>query len=267
MPEQTSSIISKVWGMCGPLRDDGVDSEALAAAQADVLHITPYRSFPSNVTASAAKRWEYVRWADAAPGRVIVEDDFTSELAASSKPEETVFSLAGRGNVIYMNTFSQTGRRVEVGDLESFLRHARCLTGRTEFSVLIHQFVQARRNGNAAIAGFCRDGGEFYESRAATADFLGTTPRTVTRAIDELLVAGVIREAGCRETPAGRRTRCYRLAEPRGDSHDDMSGDESSHDEMSSDVPSPLHGLNPDGSSGLPVTGCHPIRQVDNKWF
>ena len=24
MPEQTSSIISKVWGMCNPLRDDGV---------------------------------------------------------------------------------------------------------------------------------------------------------------------------------------------------------------------------------------------------
>ena len=24
MPDQTSSIISKVWGMCGPLRDDGV---------------------------------------------------------------------------------------------------------------------------------------------------------------------------------------------------------------------------------------------------
>ena len=39
----------------------------------------------------------------------------------------------------------------------------------------------------ARIYGFCRDGGEFYESRAATADFLGTTPRTVTRAVDELL--------------------------------------------------------------------------------
>jgi type I restriction enzyme M protein len=24
MSEQTSAIISKVWGMCGPLRDDGV---------------------------------------------------------------------------------------------------------------------------------------------------------------------------------------------------------------------------------------------------
>lgn len=24
MSEQTSNIVSKVWGMCGPLRDDGV---------------------------------------------------------------------------------------------------------------------------------------------------------------------------------------------------------------------------------------------------
>ena len=24
MPEQTTSIISKVWGLCNPLRDDGV---------------------------------------------------------------------------------------------------------------------------------------------------------------------------------------------------------------------------------------------------
>ena len=90
-----------------PLRGDGVDSAALFATGADVLHITPYRSFPSDVTASAAKRREYIRWADR-EGRVIVEDDFTSELAASPKPEETVFSLSERGNVIYLNTFSQT---------------------------------------------------------------------------------------------------------------------------------------------------------------
>ena len=90
-----------------PLRGDGVDSAALFAAEADVLHITPYRSYPSNVTASAAKRREFIRWA-ARDDRVIVEDDFTSELAASAKPEETVFSLAERGNVIYLNTFSQT---------------------------------------------------------------------------------------------------------------------------------------------------------------
>ncbi len=90
-----------------PLRFDGVDSAALAATKADVLHITPYRSFPSDVTASAAKRREYVRWASV-PGRVIVEDDFTSELSAPLRPEETVFSLDKRGSVIYLNTFSRT---------------------------------------------------------------------------------------------------------------------------------------------------------------
>ena len=90
-----------------PLGPDGVRSEALAATEASVLHITPYRSFPSNITASAAKRREYIRWA-AKPGRYVVEDDFASEFTTSTKPEETVFSLSERGNVIYMNTFSQT---------------------------------------------------------------------------------------------------------------------------------------------------------------
>ena len=90
-----------------PLGADGVSAEALAAARASVLHITPYRSFPSNVTATAAKRREYIRWADQGD-RYVVEDDFTSELAASSRPEETVFSLSRRGNVLYLNTFSLT---------------------------------------------------------------------------------------------------------------------------------------------------------------
>lgn len=90
-----------------PLGPDGIPSEALSAASASVLHITPYRSYPSNITASAAKRREYVRWADS-PDRYVVEDDFTSELAAASKPEETVFSLSSRGNVLYLNTFSLT---------------------------------------------------------------------------------------------------------------------------------------------------------------
>ena len=90
-----------------PLGADGIQSPALAGTRASVLHITPYRSFPSNVTASAAKRREYIRWA-AEPGRYIVEDDFSSEFTVASKPEETVFSLAESGNVIYLNTFSQT---------------------------------------------------------------------------------------------------------------------------------------------------------------
>ena len=90
-----------------PLGADGITTQALQTTRASVLHLTPYRSFPSDITASAAKRWEYIRWA-APEDRFLGEDDFTSEFSTSSKPEETVFSLSKRGNVIYMNTFSQT---------------------------------------------------------------------------------------------------------------------------------------------------------------
>ena len=88
------------------LGQDGIDSTALREAQANVLHISPYRSFPSGVSASASKRHEYLRWAQ--EGRYIVEDDFESEFSVSKKAEETLFSHAQFENVIYMNTFSQT---------------------------------------------------------------------------------------------------------------------------------------------------------------
>lgn len=90
-----------------PLGNDGIQTQALRATEASVLHITPYRSFPSGVTASASKRREYLRWA-AQQDRIIVEDDFESEFSLLSKPEETVFSLSDRQNVIYLNTFSRT---------------------------------------------------------------------------------------------------------------------------------------------------------------
>ncbi len=89
-----------------PLGQDGVDSLALSLCHADVLHITPYRSFPSGVTASASKRHEYLRWA--ADGRYLIEDDFESEFSVSRKPEETLFAHTDRDNVLYLNTFSKT---------------------------------------------------------------------------------------------------------------------------------------------------------------
>ena len=90
-----------------PLGNDGIESPALWCSDADILHISPYRSFPSGVTASASKRHEYLRWASA-QNRYLVEDDFESEFSVSKKPEETLFSLTYGDNVIYMNTFSKT---------------------------------------------------------------------------------------------------------------------------------------------------------------
>ena len=92
---------------CLPLTPTGIDSDALTAASASVLHTTPYRSYPSGVTATASKRHEYVRWAGEGD-RYIIEDDYESEFSVSSKPTETLFSLSPRENVIYLNTFSRT---------------------------------------------------------------------------------------------------------------------------------------------------------------
>lgn len=86
---------------------DGVRTDELARTEATVLHVTPFHSFPSGVTASAGKRAEYIRWA-AARGGLIVEDDFDSEFSLSSKAEDTVFSLEPERSVIYLNTFSKT---------------------------------------------------------------------------------------------------------------------------------------------------------------
>ncbi len=90
-----------------PLCDDGIDGAALAKTNADVLHTTPYRSFPSGVTASASKRYEYIRWSDKS-NRFIIESDYDSEFSVYAKPTETLFALSDKDNVIYLNTFSKT---------------------------------------------------------------------------------------------------------------------------------------------------------------
>lgn len=89
------------------LNADGIDSYALTNTNASVLHITPYRSYPTGITATASKKYEYINWVKK-ENRFIVEDDFESEFSVSRKPEETLFSLSGNENVIYMNTFSKT---------------------------------------------------------------------------------------------------------------------------------------------------------------
>ena len=90
-----------------PLCKTGIDGEALLKTTADILHTTPYRSYPSGVTATATKRHEYLRWANTGD-KYIIEDDYESEFSVFSKPTETLFSLSDKDNVIYLNTFSKT---------------------------------------------------------------------------------------------------------------------------------------------------------------
>ena len=90
-----------------PMSNDGIDAGALTQARASVLHITPFHSFPTGITTSAAKRSEYLAWA-AARGAILVEDDFDSEFSENKKPLQTLYSMDRRGCVIYVNTFSHS---------------------------------------------------------------------------------------------------------------------------------------------------------------
>ena len=89
------------------LSKNGILTSELNRTDATVLHVTPFRSFPSGVTANASKRNEYIRWAKDRDG-IIIEDDFDSEFTVSLKHEDTVFSLEPKRSVIYINTFTKT---------------------------------------------------------------------------------------------------------------------------------------------------------------
>lgn len=87
--------------------NNGILSSELRRTRADVLHITPFHSYPTGITADASKRAEYIRWAEDR-NALIIEDDVDSEFTMSAKAEDTVFSLEPDHTVIYLNTFSRT---------------------------------------------------------------------------------------------------------------------------------------------------------------
>jgi GntR family transcriptional regulator/MocR family aminotransferase len=90
-----------------PMDREGVRLGALGRTEASVLHVTPFNSYPSGITATASRRAGYIRWA-AGKDRFIIEDDFDSEFSMSTKAENTLFSLEPQRSVIYMNTFTRT---------------------------------------------------------------------------------------------------------------------------------------------------------------
>jgi len=89
------------------LEANGIAAEDLEKIESTVLHITPFHSYPTGISADISKRKEYVRWAKER-NAMIIEDNHDSELTISRKMEDSLFSLADGENVIYINTFSKT---------------------------------------------------------------------------------------------------------------------------------------------------------------
>ncbi|MBE6984597.1 MAG: PLP-dependent aminotransferase family protein [Ruminococcaceae bacterium] len=86
---------------------DGIETQALQNQKFDVLHVTPFHSYPSGVTTSISKRCEYLKWAEQTEN-YIVEDDFDSEFFIPGHPIESLYALDSAQRVIYVNTFSKS---------------------------------------------------------------------------------------------------------------------------------------------------------------
>ncbi len=105
--------IEAVYSMAGVkiqklnMGKDGIEASALKQGDMDVLHVTPFKSYPTNVTTSIQKRYAYLKWAEAG-NRYVVEDDFNSEFFMPGQPIQSLFALDKNENVIYINTFSKS---------------------------------------------------------------------------------------------------------------------------------------------------------------
>lgn len=89
------------------LSNEGIMTSDLQKSVATVLHVTPYRSYPTGVTATVSKKKEYLKWANERNG-YLIEDDYESEFSVLKKSEETLFAGDGNERTIYINTFSKT---------------------------------------------------------------------------------------------------------------------------------------------------------------
>ena len=90
-----------------PLTPEGIATESLENTDARILHVTPFNSYPSGITATISKKHEYLRWARRRGG-ILIEDNYDSELNVSRKPEEPLCAMEPDADVIYLNTFSRT---------------------------------------------------------------------------------------------------------------------------------------------------------------
>lgn len=81
--------------------------EQLAAMNATAVHCMPSHHFPTGATMPAPVRQELVSWANAAPGRFIIEDDYDCEFRMQGKPIPPL-ATRDQSHTIYLNTFTKS---------------------------------------------------------------------------------------------------------------------------------------------------------------
>jgi len=90
-----------------PLDHQGIQTDALYASGANILHISPAHHFPTGIVTPISRRYEILSWA-ASGERYIIEDDYDSEFRLQGKPIPSLYSIDTSDKVTYINTFSKS---------------------------------------------------------------------------------------------------------------------------------------------------------------
>mgnify|MGYP001019040833 CR=1 FL=1 len=90
-----------------PLNAGGLDAAKLSDSDASIAFVTPSHQFPTGITMPAGRRAQLIRWAQGAPGRYLIEDDYDSEFRHTTRPIPAMQGMDG-DRVVYLGTFSRT---------------------------------------------------------------------------------------------------------------------------------------------------------------
>lgn len=89
-----------------PVNSSGIDLDLLEASRSTIAYVTPSHQFPMGCVMPIANRLRLIDWAKSGD-RLIIEDDYDSELRYHGNPIPCLQGLHPNGNIVYSGTFSK----------------------------------------------------------------------------------------------------------------------------------------------------------------
>lgn len=86
----------------------GMSAEGLRRSDVTAAYVMPSHQYPTGVLMPIGRRLELLKWANEAPERYLIEDDYDSEFRYRGKPIPSLQASDTQGRVIYIGTFSKS---------------------------------------------------------------------------------------------------------------------------------------------------------------
>ena len=86
----------------------GMSAAGLRQSDVTAAYVMPSHQYPTGVLMPIGRRLELLKWANEAPGRYLIEDDYDSEFRYRGKPIPALQASDTQGRVIYIGTFSKS---------------------------------------------------------------------------------------------------------------------------------------------------------------